>query len=917
MRRLLPVFLASLAAAPLPLLGGETGAIGGLVRDRSGSPLAGIPVTAKGDPAPGGRQAVSDAAGRFRLPSLPPGTYAVTALVAGMAPAELQVVVAVDRETQITLVLAPAVSQEVEVQAIALPLVDVKTTEVGRSFTRDAFERLPIGRTYKELLQLNPTSFDNPSRSGVNAGGFREDNIFLADGVNITSPFYADRPFNFISELDVQELAIKRGAVTAEFGRTGGFITNAVTKSGSNDLHGEARLEWQPKNASSRYDNGTLGSTRDRVLPAGGVGGPILKDVVWFYGSGAYTDDTEANRTNLFNVRPSTSDPATSLPDQTSRTTELFGKVTAAPTQALSLNGSYRYKKIDRENDGIGATSAPTVGYTSFNKTLLLNAGGTWFVSSQAFAELKYNRVREDDGLTPNQALLYQPSFDPLRPDRMGQFLSTPNLLVGGTQVPGQLVGVSSLAKNDDNFRRDEVRGSFTAYGAWLGAEHELKAGFGWDENGETLDRVSNGWGDVRYSTSANTCLLGGSLPAGKTPCFTAAYVGLQPRQESTGRVLSLYVQDRVTFGSRVTATVGLLANRDEYIAGIPATGGSYDVLTFGFGDQLQPRVGVSVVVDPRAADKAYANYGRYYNSDNKALARNASRYRIYSTNARFDANGVFLGEIPNAAEVDKVVLPDIRPQYTDEVIVGYSRPLFGKVSVDLSGQYRSVRDFFDDFPTVDVNTSNPKSFVYGNIDGARRRYRAATIEVTRAYADGWYASAAYTLSRLEGNWDLDAFGDARNYNSSSLQDGPGYYASDLNRDGILTGDRTHILKVFASYRVKGVNVGAAYRLQSGLPYEARGFGDYAGSNLYLEPAGSRRTPTWSNLDLLLAYELPVAGLFTVRLEGRVFNVLNTQTALTVDNRKFLAGGVPNPAFEEATSFAPPRRLALTAAVTF
>jgi hypothetical protein len=512
----------------------------------------------------------------------------------------------------------------------------------------------------------------------------------------------------------------------------------------------------------------------------------------------------------------------------------------------------------------------------------------------------------------------YRPTpFNAQRPDLMGQFVTVAAYLVGGTRVIGQTVGGPTLARNDDNFKRDEVKTSFTYFASFLRAEHEFKAGFGYDKNGEDLDRISNGWGDVRYQTSKATCTLSGSLPTVPAPCFTSAYVSAQPAQRSTGKVYGIFLQDRMTIGARLSVMVGLLANRDEYIAGASVAGPEVNLLTFGFGDELQPRVGVSYVTDAKAKDKVYANYGRYYNTDNKALARNASPYRLFTTRARFDLNGNLIGEIPDPATTGKVLLPNIKPQYTDEFIAGYARPIAGTWSAELWGMYRRTRNMIDDFPTVDVNTANPKSYVYGNLDNAKRRYRSLTLEVNRAYANNWSATLSYTLSRLDGNWDLDSFVDSRNYNSSSLQDGPGFYVEDPNRDGILAGDRTHVLKLFGSYQIiPNATLGGYLRVQSGQPYEAHGFGDYAGSSLYLEKAGSRRTPTWTNFDLLASYAIPIQ-VITLRLEGRLLNVFNSQPALTVDNRQLLVGNAVNPNFETPTSYATPRRFNLTAVISF
>ena len=97
----------------------------------------------------------------------------------------------------------------------------------------------------------------------------------------------------------------------------------------------------------------------------------------------------------------------------------------------------------------------------------------------------------------------------------------------------------------------------------------------------------------------------------------------------------------------------------------------------------------------------------------------------------------------------------------------------------------------------------------------------------------------------------------------------------------------------------------------------------------YLEPAGSHRNPTWSNLDLMASYRLPLVGGAGVSFEARVLNVFNNQTRLSTDSQQYLDLRTiptppyfapyqqPNPFFATGNAFAPPRRLFLASVVTF
>ena len=188
----------------------------------------------------------------------------------------------------------------------------------------------------------------------------------------------------------------------------------------------------------------------------------------------------------------------------------------------------------------------------------------------------------------------------------------------------------------------------------------------------------------------------------------------------------------------------------------------------------------------------------------------------------------------------------------------------------------------------------------------------------------------SYSWSRFEGNYDLDySFGSVFN-TSSIIQDGPGTNVEDPNRFGPLFEDRPHVFKVLtSSAATPRITASADLRVQSGTPWAARGR-DAAGSTLnYLEPAGSRRNPTWTNLDVMGAYRLPVPAGPGVSLEARLLNVFGNQTRLSTDAQQYLdlptiatppyigTYTQPNPFFGTGSAFAPPRRLHLAVSVVF
>jgi hypothetical protein len=157
------------------------------------------------------------------------------------------------------------------------------------------------------------------------------------------------------------------------------------------------------------------------------------------------------------------------------------------------------------------------------------------------------------------------------------------------------------------------------------------------------------------------------------------------------------------------------------------------------------------------------------------------------------------------------------------------------------------------------------------------------------------------------------------------------------------------VFKVLATYNpkwVENLSVGASVRAQSGTPWAALGLSRGSGATYlnYLEPAGTSRNPTWTNLDFLAKYGVKLGGRRVAHIEARVLNLFNSETVLLVDQRKYLnarnltfatpsdptclscwtqtwtaAQGTtqPNPNFGKPTNYATTRRLLLSVLFDF
>jgi hypothetical protein len=423
-----------------------------------------------------------------------------------------------------------------------------------------------------------------------------------------------------------------------------------------------------------------------------------------------------------------------------------------------------------------------------------------------------------------------------------------------------------------------------------------------------------------------------------------ATYYPEQPAQVSPGRTYSLFVQDDITIGSRLVINAGLLVNRDEFSQVLDRKN---TFLSFGFGEQMQPRIGVNYQLRDGQGDKIYGNYGRYFAMDQKSSARSLAPARLFLKDALFNrTTGALISDTPRASTTGKLINPGIDPTYSDEWLVGYATPLLTSWSLDIFYMNRESFDFIEDIPSS-LPATGP--FRAAQLDGAERTYRALTIEVARRLLNNWSLTASYAWSRLEGNFDLDYASGAVFNTSSAIQDGPGEFVQDRYRYGPLSQDRPHVFKLFASYAppmVRNLTLGGYLRAQSGTPWAARGIDWDNGLRRYLEPAGTNRNESWTNLDLLTAYRIPLRGRAAFKIEGRLFNVFNQRTALSVDQRQWADARIrpstaafagcgtdyacatdifsaaqtttrANGRFGLANEWAPPRRFLLTAQIDF
>jgi len=289
----------------------STGQIRGIVTDAQGAAIAKATVTATNKQTGLARSSPSNDDGLYAILLLPPGPYNVSAEASGFAAttiSDVEVTVGRVRDVNISM----GVSGVQEVVSVTAGAIQVQTTrsEADSVLNQRAIENLPInGRRFQDFVTLTPTAQVDPQRGQISLSGQR--GIYGAninvDGVDYNQPFFggirggerSNTAFTIPQE-SIKEFQVVASGYSAEFGRSTGGIVNAVTKSGTNDLHGSAFYLLRSKNFArkndffetleSRVNQLSAGSSAREIKPAptqqqfgGSIGGPIKKDrIFWF-----------------------------------------------------------------------------------------------------------------------------------------------------------------------------------------------------------------------------------------------------------------------------------------------------------------------------------------------------------------------------------------------------------------------------------------------------------------------------------------------------------------------------------------------------------------------------------------------------------------------------------------------------------
>ncbi len=272
-----------------------TGSIEGTVTDPNGAAVKGATVSATSPNLITPQTATTNDVGHFQIPALPPGTYKISIDASGFGKYEKSDVgVNLGRTSTADAQLALATATAT-VTVTGGAAVDIAQNTTGSNVSTEQFSNFPTQRTVQGLYTIAPTVTRSGLRDATGrdrdpsvAGSSGPENNYILDGVNTSDPAFggsgANLPFEF-----VQEVEIKTGAYGAEYGKSTGGIFNVITKSGGNEFHGDVFGYGTTKGLVRAVKNfsftGSSANGFSETDVGGDIGGPIIKDKLWFFGA--------------------------------------------------------------------------------------------------------------------------------------------------------------------------------------------------------------------------------------------------------------------------------------------------------------------------------------------------------------------------------------------------------------------------------------------------------------------------------------------------------------------------------------------------------------------------------------------------------------------------------------------------------
>lgn len=677
-----------------------TGEIKGTVKDQTGAVVPNITVTIDGVNIGFKREVQTDGNGSYSARQIPPGIYKVSIAASSGFAAQTKdnIQVNIGAATPVDFAAAAAAVGAVVNIADSGVILDVTETKAQTNISARQIDALPKGTGFTSLLKTSVAVRPEPLGGQFTINGATgPENSFLIDGQETQN--YKVGLLNTNNDIPyqaVQEIQVKASGFEAEFGGATGGVINAVTKSGSNEFHGEVGLQFgiarfnagpRPVRSISLTTQSDAPTTaqfleyfpqkRDsgtNEFPTASVGGPVLKDKLWFFAIHSPRIINTTRTTNYIqgvgiNRKPRALTAALlalgASPTQTvtNKTTYNYSaiRLDAAPINSLRISSSFTWNPIVDEHPLLGGTyvngspgTANLNGVTYQGSDLARFQGGrqnssnfriegVWIPTSKIVVDVRYTRGFQNQKLGS-----YGIASDPR--------INCTNVPTAYEAVAGCTQGFTNIVSNDKISKDISLRTSIDANVGYsfngLG-HHEVKGGF---QRSKIFNDVSTGsvfqsGGQGRsylyygqgltgfncefiYVQWEIQCPAGGGtlwpLPTGLGPGVTVVGSGVNYQFGASGKATNIadtiFFQDKWQPTSRLTLNLGVRLEQEQ----IPAFNATHIDLKWSWKDKIAPRLGAAYALTKDGKTKISGFYGRFFDRLKFALPQGSFGGQFY-----------------------------------------------------------------------------------------------------------------------------------------------------------------------------------------------------------------------------------------------------------------------------------------------
>ena len=718
------------------------GKVTGTVTDDKGEPLPGATVEISGPAIMGKRAAITSARGTYVFLNVPPGKLTLTAVMPSFKKfLQENIILGAGSTVEVNPVLQVGAIEETVTVLAASPIVDVKTSTVDSRLDRELLDKLPTSRdAFYDLSLTTPGMFDSGGNAGwmpspTAYGASQNENAFLVNGVNTTNP----RGANFGSMVRVNYNAVEEVRVVAlgskaEYGSSSGAAIDVLTKSGSNAFHGNVAFYTQvktpPGNQPTQSDvpewmtvlpDRSLINQSHRDLEANfTLGGPIVKDKVWFFGALDYLDTK-----TMIPIWPL-------LQGWQGRYVD--AKVSAEPWTNHRAWVAYHYEDNNFDNGNWGSWAEPTMNYFGGTKVNSISAQWQWLPSSKTIFTAKYLGFMTKD----SQGIPEPASGEPTWPGYTNWWK------LGHYEVNGRFPWIELMNSN-----RHTIQGDLSYYAENFLGEHDIKFGAQYTVgHGNYTMGYFQGYANFAYPQGYNYVI--DNLINYSWYAYTD---GMRFRNEQNflspqmtvrqGKQFGFFIDDQWTPTKRLTVNLGLRWDQmtASYGEGVvyeaPTLDNPFDTNNFpavtrtrsGSGNifdykNLSPRIGLTYSLTADGKTVARLGYGRYwmpltlenlrrFGPDMDPMTINTYLYKIpwdafdthdgaVAANGLVDPDDVayWTPKIRGLTPYDSstrttdpswrlFTAPNLKNQFTDQFTVNLERELMKNLSVHATYIYR------------------------------------------------------------------------------------------------------------------------------------------------------------------------------------------------------------------------------------